>query len=94
MNWKFQRFFPSQQFEERLYPARKWVSITIEAPERDEAVSKGFYPLFKYISGQNDRSKSFLSTFPLLQISQDEDERKIIKTCIETGFQNSKSKSK
>ena len=51
---------PPQGFEERVYPAQKWVSTTMEGTAWYPIKDTMFVKLLSYISGYNDQSKSGL----------------------------------
>jgi len=56
------------EFEIRLYT--NFLTATVETEgERDDAISKGFRILFKYISGENKNKESISMTVPVMQKS-------------------------
>jgi len=55
-------------FEEREYPARKWVSTTIEGSSKDS--NSLFWTLYAYISGENDKKASIAMTVPVTTLEQ------------------------
>jgi len=56
------------EFEIRQYT--NFLTATVETEgERDEAISKGFRILFKYISGENKNKESISMTVPVMQKS-------------------------
>lgn len=54
-----------KEYEERLYPARKWVRTQMKNISRDAASSPMFWKLFNYISGQNDKQVKIPMTAPV-----------------------------
>ncbi|XP_066977306.1 heme-binding protein 1-like [Macrobrachium rosenbergii] len=56
----------TENYVERLYPAKKWVCTTATGPTKEEAEETSmFMKLFRYISGQNERSESIPMTVPV-----------------------------
>lgn len=54
------------KYEERQYPARKWVCTTASGPSREEAETNSmFMKLFRYITGGNVRGQSIDMTAPV-----------------------------
>ena len=60
-------FLPFQGIEERHYQPAKWVSTKVQSMKYKEATSTGFWRLFKFIGGENekgvDRIFMFLFSF-------------------------------
>ncbi|EFX64407.1 hypothetical protein DAPPUDRAFT_334226 [Daphnia pulex] len=54
-----------KEYEERLYPAQKWVKTQTESISKDSASSAMFWKLFNYISGQNDKKTKVPMTAPV-----------------------------
>jgi len=54
-----------QGFEERVYPAQKWVSTTMEGPARDPVSDDMFEKLYSYITGSNDQNVLIPMTTPV-----------------------------
>jgi len=54
-----------QGFEERMYPAQKWVSTTMEGPARDPVSDTMFEALYSYITGSNDQNVLIPMTTPV-----------------------------
>ncbi|XP_018018731.1 heme-binding protein 2 [Hyalella azteca] len=52
-------------FEERQYPARKWVCTDHVAPRGDSSMSDPFFKLFRYISGANAAELKIDMTVPV-----------------------------
>jgi len=52
-------------FEERVYPAQKWVSTTMEGPARDPVSDDMFEKLYSYITGSNDQNVLIPMTTPV-----------------------------
>lgn len=50
--------FQGEDYEIRTYHTTNWVSTSVTGMEQDPAFSTGFRRLFKYIQGNNDKSKS------------------------------------
>ena len=46
-----------EDYEVRTYEVTNWVSTTLTGMELDPAMNAGFRRLFKYIQGENERSK-------------------------------------
>ena len=57
--------FVHQDYEERIYPAQKWVKTQMESISKDSASSAMFRKLFNYISGQNDKQIKIPMTAPV-----------------------------
>ena len=55
----------NQGYEERVYPARKWVKTQMQHTSKDDASSPMFWKLFNYISGQNDKKIKIAMTAPV-----------------------------
>ncbi|CAL8469048.1 g8589 [Coccomyxa elongata] len=53
-------------YEKRQYPSANWVSVNVENYTYSAAVSKGFAPLFDYISGANKEGVKINMTAPVL----------------------------
>eukprot|EP00879_Flechtneria_rotunda_P000469 GHRR01000570.1.p1 GENE.GHRR01000570.1~~GHRR01000570.1.p1 ORF type:complete len:236 (+),score=52.48 GHRR01000570.1:86-793(+) len=51
--------------ELRRYEAGKWASTVVAGAKYDKAVAKGFWRLFKYISGNNEESAKVEMTAPV-----------------------------
>lgn len=58
-------------FEVRRYPAHVVAEIEVEG-SFESAGNQAFRPLVSYISGQNDASRGFAMTAPVIQRGQDE----------------------
>ncbi|KAK4023813.1 hypothetical protein OUZ56_009212 [Daphnia magna] len=54
-----------KDYEERLYPAQKWVKTRVENISKDSASSAMFWKLFNYISGQNSKQIKIPMTAPV-----------------------------
>ncbi|KAI9556262.1 hypothetical protein GHT06_018836 [Daphnia sinensis] len=54
-----------KDYEERLYPAQKWVKTRMENISKDSASSAMFWKLFNYISGQNSKQIKIPMTAPV-----------------------------
>ncbi|XP_027221728.2 heme-binding protein 2 [Penaeus vannamei] len=52
-------------YEERVYPAQKWITTSILSISHDEATSITFYRLFDYIDGQNEDGMKIDMTAPV-----------------------------
>ncbi|MDK2413266.1 heme-binding protein, partial [Aphanizomenon sp. 202] len=53
-------------YEERVYPARKWVCTEHTAHRDDEDVTSSmFWKLFRYISGNNNKKQEIEMTIPV-----------------------------
>lgn len=61
MKW----FIILQKYEERLYPAQKWVTTKMQHISRDAASSAMFWKLFNYISGENNQQIKIAMTAPV-----------------------------
>lgn len=59
-----------QGFEERRYPARRWITTSDEGEERDPLMSPMFLRLFAYIGGANDRNMTMNMTTPVTTLVQ------------------------
>jgi len=59
-----------QGFEERVYPARRWITTTMEGPALDPLMSPMFWTLYGYIDGQNDQNASIPMTTPTSTLVQ------------------------
>jgi len=59
-----------QGFEERVYPARKWVYTAMEGDNKDSLSGSMFRKLFKYISGENEKKASIAMTVPVSTLVQ------------------------
>jgi len=57
-------------FEERLYPARRWASVSAEGLDMDTLMDAMFLRLFRYISGQNKRAATVAMTTPVSTLVQ------------------------
>ncbi|KAK7101865.1 heme-binding protein 2-like [Littorina saxatilis] len=55
----------SDEYEERRYKPAKWVSTTVKKISAKEATTEGFYRLFAFISGENDKSTKVDMTAPV-----------------------------
>ncbi|MGH0142877.1 UNVERIFIED_CONTAM: hypothetical protein FKN15_026732 [Acipenser sinensis] len=58
----------SADYEERHYEAAKWVSTVVTANEENEAAKKGFWKLFNYIQGKNEKGTKIEMTIPVLKL--------------------------
>jgi len=47
--------FQAKDYELRQYETAKWVSTIIKAENQKEAMNQGFYKLFHYIQGKNEK---------------------------------------
>ncbi len=65
MHFSYYDMFVFQEYEERIYPAQKWVQTKIENISKDSASSAMFWKLFNYISGQNDKKIKIPMTAPV-----------------------------
>ncbi|XP_057374684.1 uncharacterized protein LOC130695556 isoform X2 [Daphnia carinata] len=54
-----------KEYEERLYPAQKWVRTQMKNISKDGASSAMFWKLFNYISGQNAKQTKIPMTAPV-----------------------------
>ena len=52
-------------YEERVYPAQKWIRTQLLHTSKDAASSTMFWKLFNYISGQNDKKIKIPMTAPV-----------------------------
>lgn len=52
-------------YEERRYAAAKWVSTKVSGIELDAARTTGFWRLFKYIDGENEKGTKVAMTAPV-----------------------------
>ncbi|XP_037776658.1 heme-binding protein 2-like [Penaeus monodon] len=55
----------AEAYEERVYPAQKWITTSILSISHDEATSITFYRLFDYIDGQNEEGMKIDMTAPV-----------------------------
>merc|ERR1712191_443 len=55
----------AEGYEERLYPAQKWVKTQVNDISKDAATSPMFQKLFAFISGQNDKGVQVPMTSPV-----------------------------
>ncbi|XP_042876556.1 heme-binding protein 2-like isoform X2 [Penaeus japonicus] len=55
----------AESYEERVYPAQKWITTSILSISHDVATSVTFYRLFDYIDGQNDAGMKIDMTAPV-----------------------------
>uniref|UniRef100_A0A0P4VXQ6 Uncharacterized protein n=1 Tax=Scylla olivacea TaxID=85551 RepID=A0A0P4VXQ6_SCYOL len=55
-------------YEERVYPARRWVCTTMAGPSRHDLVTPMFRRLFCYISGRNDPNVRIDMTTPVVTL--------------------------
>jgi len=66
------------QYEERYYPARKWVCTEQQGRDGEDISSGMFMKLFRYISGGNARDESISMTIPVsTQVSRDASTRMV-----------------
>ena len=49
--------FCGQEVETRTYPATAWVSTKVKAMRHKEGATEGFWKLFNYIQGKNEKSE-------------------------------------
>lgn len=54
-------FFFLQNYELRRYSPAKWVSYTVKSMKKKEAQTEGFWKLFNYIQGENEKGDLILS---------------------------------
>jgi len=54
-----------QGFEERVYPAQRWVSTSMKGPALDPLRNQMFMKLFRYINGRNAKNVSIPMTSPV-----------------------------
>ena len=59
-----------QNYEERLFPARKWVRTKAVGASADAVNSGMFWKLFDYINGKNSKSEKILMTTPVAVLVQ------------------------
>jgi len=55
----------AEGYEERLYPAQKWVKTQMNNMSKDKASSAMFWKLFQYISGSNSNETKIPMTSPV-----------------------------
>merc|ERR1711962_580018 len=55
----------TETYEERHYPARKWISTMSYSMSYDDVSSDMFHKLFNYIDGQNDQGLKIAMTSPV-----------------------------
>lgn len=55
-------FFFLQNYELRRYSPAKWVSYTVKSMKKKEAQTEGFWKLFNYIQGENEKGDLILSS--------------------------------
>ncbi|XP_050714393.1 heme-binding protein 2-like [Eriocheir sinensis] len=59
-----------EMYEERIYPAQKWVTTSFLSISHDEAGDHMFHDLFNYIDGQNDAGIKVDMTAPVTILVQ------------------------
>lgn len=55
-------FFFLQNYELRRYSPAKWVSYTVKSMKKKEAQTEGFWKLFNYIQGENEKGDLIMSS--------------------------------
>ncbi|XP_047500336.1 heme-binding protein 2-like [Penaeus chinensis] len=55
----------AEAYEERVYPAQKWITTSVLSISHDEATGITFYRLFDYIDGQNEEGMKIDMTAPV-----------------------------
>lgn len=62
---RFKVLDSNEDYETRVYEPTKWVSTEMETSDYGDAMSKGFWKLFGYIGGKNEKKSKVAMTIPV-----------------------------
>lgn len=67
--------FQAKDYELRQYETAKWVSTVIRGETQKEAMRQGFWKLFHYIQGKNEKGKTCWFWMQLQQMNTNNNEQ-------------------
>ncbi|EDO38055.1 predicted protein, partial [Nematostella vectensis] len=65
---KFEVRSKTEHYELRCYQPSKWISVTMEGKSSEALKQSMFWPMFRYISGNNDQKQKIKMTVPVTTV--------------------------